>query len=83
MSNKNTKAMEATTIAHMVGRMDAILKMVEFDILRINGNEYLVEFLRDQIKQAKDINERIFEMHLKNELEKIKKTYSNESDENE
>ena len=64
-SNSDTKAMEATTIAHMVGRMDAILKMVEFDILRINGNEYLVEFLRDQINQAKDINERIFEMYIK------------------
>ena len=58
--------MEAKNIAHLVGRMDGILKMIEFDILRIKENEYLVEILINQINRAKDVNEKIFEMYRKN-----------------
>ena len=78
MSNKGTETMEAKNISHLVGQMDAILRMVELDILQIKGNEYMVEILLKQVNQAKDVNEKIFEMHKKNELEKITKTYNDE-----
>ena len=80
MSNKGTEVMEAKNIAHLVGRMDAILKMIEFGVLQIKGSDYLADYLMDQINEAKDINENIFEMYKKNELEKIKKTYSDENE---
>ena len=76
MSNKNTEEMEARNIAHLVGRMEAILKMIEFDILQIKENVCLVEILIKQINQAKDVNEKIFEMYKKDRLDRIKKTYS-------
>ena len=65
MSNSSIEGMEAKNIAHLVGQMDAILRMVELDILRIKENEYLVEVLLKQVNQAKDVNEKIFEMHKK------------------
>ena len=73
MSNKGTEVMEAKNIAHLVGRMDGILIMMEFDILRIKDIEYLVEILIKQINEAKDVNERIFEMYKKNELYRFEK----------
>lgn len=72
MNNNNTEAMKATTIAHLVGRMDAILKIIEFDVQEIAGNEYLKKYLMSQINEAKDVNEKIFEMY-------IEKTYSDEN----
>ena len=65
MSGNGTEGMKAITIAHLVGRMDAILKMIEFDILKIKENEYLIKSLMGQINEAKDINEKIFEMYIK------------------
>jgi hypothetical protein len=41
---------------------------------------YLVKLLMDKINEAKDVNEKIFEMHKKNELDRIKKTYNDESE---
>ena len=73
MSNKDIEAMEATNIAHLVGRMDGILKMIEFYILGIKENEDIVEILIKQINRAKDVNEKIFEMYKKNELYRIEK----------
>ena len=65
MSGNGTEEMKATNIAHLVGRMDAILKMIEFDILKIKENEYLIKSLMGQINEAKDTNEKIFEMYIK------------------
>ena len=79
-SNSGAEIMEARNIAHMVGRMDAILKIIEFGVLKIKENEYLVEILINQVNEAKAINDEIFEMHKKNEIEKIKITYSNENE---
>ncbi len=77
------KAMEATNIAHLVGQMDVILKMIEFNASQIEVKDhqtgYLVKLLMDQINEAKDVNEKIFEMHKKNELDRIEKIYNNES----
>ena len=75
--------MEAKNIAHLVGKMDGILKMMEFDVLRIKEIDYLVDILIKQINEAKDVNERIFEMYKKNELYRFEKTYSDGNDENE
>ena len=33
----------------------------------------------DKIGEAKDVNEKIFEMHKKNELDRIEKIYNDES----
>ena len=78
------KAMEATSIAHLVGQMDVILKMIEFNASQIEAKDhrtgYLVKLLMDQINEARDVNENIFEMHKKNEFDKIKKTYDYESE---
>src|SRR5690554_2069652 len=69
------KAMEATTIAHLVGRMDVILNMLEFYAGQMEvgdyRNGYLMRLLMDKIGEAKDVNEKIFEMHKKNELDRI------------
>lgn len=71
------KAMEATNIAHLVGQMDVILKMIEFNAEQIEAKNhqtrFLVKLLKDKVNEAKDVNEKIFEMHKKNELDKIKK----------
>ena len=83
MRNKGTGEMEAITIAHLVGRMDTILEMVEFSIQRIDIKDYQKKFLMEQINDAKTVNDEIFEMHKKNELNRIKKTYNNGSDEDE
>lgn len=78
------KAMEATSIAHLVGQMDVILKSIEFNVEQIEVKDYqtrfLVELLMDKIGEAKDVNENIFKMHKKNEFDKIKKTYNDESE---
>ena len=71
--------MKAENIAHLVGRMDGILIMMEFDVLRIKDIDYLVEVLLKQINLAKDVNEKIFEMYKKNELYRFEKTYSDEN----
>jgi hypothetical protein len=77
------KAMQATNIAHLVGQMDVILKMIEFNAEQIEVKDHqtgvLVKLLMDQINKAKDVNEKIFEMHKKNELDRIEKIYNNES----
>jgi hypothetical protein len=77
------RAMEATNIAHLVGRMDVILKLIEFNVEQIEVKDYqtrfLVELLMDKIGEAKDVNENIFKMHKKNELDRIEKIYNNES----
>jgi len=69
------KAMEATNIAHLVGQMDVILNMLEFYAGQMEvgdyRNEYLMRLLMDKIGEAKDVNEKIFEMHKKNELDRI------------
>ena len=76
------KAMEATTIAHLVGRMDVILKLMEFNASQIEVKDhqtrFLVKLLMDKIGEAKNVNEKIFEMHKKNEFDKIKKIYDYE-----
>lgn len=76
------KAMEATNIAHLVGQMDVILKMIEFNVEQIEVKDHqtgvLVKLLKDKIGEAKDVNEKIFKMHKKNELDKIKKIYDYE-----
>ena len=82
MSNKGTGEMKATTIAHLVGRMNTILKMIEFNTQQIEMNDYLMGCLMEQINEAKAVNDEIFEMHKRNELNRIKKIYNNENDEN-
>lgn len=76
------KAMEATNIAHLVGQMDVILKMIEFNIEQIEVKDHqtgvLVKLLMDKICEAKDVNEKIFKMHKKNELDRIEKIYNDE-----
>ena len=78
------KAMEATTIAHLVGQMDVILNMLEFYAGQMEvgdyRNGYLMRLLMDKIGEAKDVNEKVFEMHKKNEFDKIKKIYNDESE---
>ena len=81
MSNKGT--MEATTIAHLTGQMVTILEMIEFSIQQTGMADYKVEYLMKQINEAKTVNDEIFELHKKNELNKIKKTYNNGNDESE
>ena len=78
------KAMEATSIAHLVGQMDVILKLMEFNASQIEVKDHqtgvLVKLLMDQINKAKDVNEKIFEMHKKNELDRIEKIYNDEDE---
>jgi hypothetical protein len=78
------RAMEATSIAHLVGQMDVILKMIEFNAEQIEVKDhqtrFLVKLLKDKVNEAKDVNEKIFEMHKKNEFDKIKKIYNDESE---
>jgi hypothetical protein len=78
------RAMEATSIAHLVGQMDVILKMIEFNAEQIDAKDYqtrfLVKLLMDKVNEAKDVNENIFKMHKKNEFDKIKKIYNNEDE---
>lgn len=61
--------MKATTIAHLVGQMDVILKMIEFNAEQIEAKDhqtgYLLKLLMDKIGEAKNVNEKIFEMHKK------------------
>jgi hypothetical protein len=79
------KAMEATSIAHLVGQMDVILKLMEFNAGQIETKDYqtrfLVKLLMDKIGEAKNVNEKIFEMHKKNELDRIEKIYNDEDNE--
>ena len=79
MSNKGT--MEATTIAHLTGQMVTILEMIEFSIQQTDIKDYQKKFLMEQIHKANAVNDEIFEMHKKNELNRIKKIYNNGSDE--
>ena len=73
--------MEATTIAHLTGQMAIILEMIEFSVHQINMKDYQIKFLMEQINEAKVLNDEIFEVHKRNELNRIKKTYNNGSDE--
>ncbi len=59
--------------------MDAILKMIEFGIQQTDMKYYQTKYLMEQINEAKAVNDEIFEMYKRNELNKIKKTYNNES----
>ena len=81
MSNKDTKEMEATTIAHLSGQMVTILEMIEFSIQQTGMKKYQAEYLMKQIQKAKVVNDEIFEMHARNEFNRIIKTYNNGSDE--
>ena len=74
--------MEAITIAHLTGQMVTILEMIEFSIQQTSIKNYQAEYLMKQINEAKAVNDEIFEMHKRNELNRIKKTYNNGSDEN-
>ncbi len=76
MSNKDTIEMKATTISHLTGQMVTILEMMEFSIQQIDIKDYQAEYLMKQINEAKTVNDEIFEMHKRNELNRIKKTYS-------
>ena len=73
--------MKATTIAHLTGQMVTILEMIEFSIQQTDIKDYQTKFLMEQINEAKAVNDKIFEMHTKSELDRIKKTYNNGSDE--
>ena len=81
MRHKGTTEMKATTIAHLTGQMVTILEMIEFSIQQTSIKDYQAEYLMKQINAAKTINDEIFEMHKKNELNRIKKIYNNGSDE--
>ncbi len=78
MSNKDTIEMKATTIAHLTGQMEAILEMIEFSIQQTSIKNYQSEYLMKKINEAKAVNDEIFEMHKRNELDRIKKTYRDE-----
>lgn len=75
--------MEAKTIAHLTGQMVTILETIEFSIQQTNIKDYQAEYLIKQINEAKVVNDEIFELHKKNELNRIKKTYSNGNNESE
>ena len=78
MSNKGTGGMEATTIAHLTGQMAIIIEMIEFSIQQTSMKDYQAEYLTKQINEAKTVNDEIFEMYTKSELDRIKKTYDYE-----
>ena len=82
MEKDDTKEMKATTIAHLTGQMVTILKMIEFSIQQTDIKDYQMKFLIDQVYKANAVNDEIFEMYKRNELNRVKKTYSNGSDEN-
>jgi hypothetical protein len=73
--------MKATTIAHLTGQMAIILEMIEFSIQQTDIKDYQAEYLIKQINEANAVNDEIFEMHKRNELNRIKKIYNNGSDE--
>ena len=73
MRNKGTGEMEATTISHLTGQMVTILEMIEFSIKQTDIKNYQMEYLIKQINEAKAVNDEIFEMHKRNELNRIKK----------
>ena len=79
MSNKGKGEMEATTIAHLTGQMVTILEMIEFSIQQTSIKNYQAEYLIKQINEAKTVNDEIFEMHKKNELNRIRKAYNDEN----
>ncbi len=83
MSNKGIGEMEATNIAHLTGQMVTILEMIEFRVHQLSMDDYQTKFLMEQINEAKAVNDKIFEMHKRNELNRIIKTYNNGSDESE
>ena len=74
--------MEATTIAHLTGQMITILDMIEFSIQQTGIADYKAEYLIRQINEAKTVNNEIFEMHKKNELDRVRKIYNDLSDGN-
>ena len=76
MSNKGK--MEVITIAHLSGQMVTILEMLEFSIQQTGIADYKAEYLMKQINEAKTVNDEIFEMHKRNELNRIKKAYNDE-----
>ena len=82
MSNKGTKEMEATTIAHLTGQMVTILKMIEFSIQQTDIKDYQAKYLMEQINEAKAVNDKIFEMHKRNELNRVRKIYNDLSNGN-
>ncbi len=82
MSNKGTGGMEATTIAHLTGQMAIILEMIEFSIQQTSIKDHQIKSLMEQINEAKVVNDEIFEMHKRNELNRIKKIYNNGDYEN-
>ena len=81
MSNKGTGGMEAITIAHLTGQMVTILEMIEFSIQQTGMADYKVEYLMKQINEAKTVNDEIFELHKKNELNRVRKIYNDLSNE--
>ena len=74
--------MKATTIAHLTGQMVTILEMIEFSIQQTGMADYKVEYLMKQINEAKAVNDEIFEMHKRNELNRVRKIYNDLSNEN-
>ena len=83
MKKNNIKEIEATTIAHLTGQMVTILEMVEFSIKQISMKDYQMKYLMEQINEEKAVNDEIFELHKRDELNRVKKTYNNGSDESE
>ena len=73
--------METITIAHLTGQMITILDMIEFSIQQTGIADYKAEYLMKKINEAKVVNDEIFEMHKRNELNRIKKTYRDEDNE--
>lgn len=82
MSNKGTGEMKATTISHLTGQMVTILKMIEFSIQQTDIKDYQAEYLMEQIQKANAVNNEIFELHKKNELNRVRKIYNDLNDEN-
>lgn len=82
MSNKGTKEMKATTIAHLTGQMVTILEMIEFSIQQTDIKDYQMKFLMELINEANAVNDKIFEMYKRNELNRIIKDYSDGNYEN-
>ena len=74
--------MEAITIAHLTGQMVTILEMIEFSIQQTGMADYKVEYLMKQIQKANAVNDDIFEMHKRNELNRVRKIYNDLNDEN-
>ena len=68
--------MEATTISHLTGQMVTILEMIEFSIQQTSIKDYQAEYLMMKINEAKVVNDEIFELHKRNELNRIKKAYN-------